>query len=191
MEEELKNHDYIDCEVYLGKIHRIPVRLIAEKVPDDVKNQRAKRYKKEQKREPTEDYVIWSGFSVFITNIPKEIHSAKIIVNVYKIRWQIELFFKSIKSTLSIHVLKGQTSNRVLSLIYAKLISVLLATPIISYAANISEEDEEVSVDKVIKWLHEDNRFGVAVAQGTLEQLLEFMILDFHALCKDLSLIHI
>lgn len=183
--KELKNASYIDCELYLGKVIRTKVRFIAEKVPEEVKFQRAKRYKSERKKIATEDYVIWSGFSVFITNIPKEIWSPKIIIITYKIRWQIELFFKSIKSTLKIHVIEGEKENVVSCMIYAKLISILVTLPVISYAASICEEEEELSVDKSIKWLHEDNRFGNAIAKGTLKKMINDLLSDFHAICKD------
>jgi Transposase DDE domain len=183
--KELENDPYIDCELYVGKVVRMKTRFIAEKVPEEVKIQRTKRYKGERKKIAPEDYVIWSGFSVFITNIPSEIWSPKIIILTYKIRWQIELFFKSIKSTLKIHVVEGEKENVVSCMIYAKLISILVVLPVISYVASICEEEEELSVDKSIKWLHEDNRFGNAIAKGTLQQMINDLLSDFHAICKD------
>ena len=161
------------------------IRFVAEKVPEEVKSQRASRYKNERKKEAPEDYIIWSGFSVFITNIPSEIWSPRIIILTYKIRWQIELFFKSIKSTLKVHVIKNEDENAVACMIYAKLISILVALPVISYASSICEEDEELSVDKSIKWLHEDNRLGEAIVKGILRQLFYALLSDFHAICKD------
>jgi hypothetical protein len=70
-------------------------------------------------------------------------------------------------------------------MIYAKLISILVMLPIISYVASVCEEDEELSVDKSIKWLHEDNRFGSAIAKGRLRQMINDLLSDFHAICKD------
>src|ERR1700728_75482 len=107
--------------------------------------------------ERAKDYIIWSGFSIFITNIPKEIYSAKIVLLIYKIRWQIELNFKSIKSTLKVHVIRGESDNCVACLVYAKLIAVILAFSLVSYAASICEEDKELSVDKSMKWLQDGN----------------------------------
>lgn len=185
LKKGLENYPFIDCELYVGKFVRMKIRFIAEKVPEEVKSQRAKRYKKERKKIAPEDYVIWSGFSVFITNIPTEIWSPKIIILTYKIRWQIELFFKSIKSTLKIHVIEGEKENVVSCMIYAKLISILVALPVISYVASICEEGEELSVDKCIKWLHEDNRFGTAIAKKTLRKMVNDLLSDFHAICKD------
>ena len=43
---------------------------------------------------------------VFITNIANNTCSAELIVELYSIRWQIELLFKAFKSTLKLNTLK-------------------------------------------------------------------------------------
>jgi len=61
---------------------------------------------------------------VFLTN-----HfglSAKTIANVYKDRWQVELFFKAIKQNLKIHAFVGNSRNAVLTQIWIALCTFLL-----------------------------------------------------------------
>jgi hypothetical protein len=61
---------------------------------------------------------------VFLTN-----HfglSAKTIADVYKDRWQIELFFKAIKQNLKIHAFVGNSRNAVLTQIWIALCTFLL-----------------------------------------------------------------
>jgi hypothetical protein len=133
----------------------------------------------------SEDYVDWFGYSVFITNVSREmLASAAIIMTIYKIRWQIELFFKRIKSLLQINIIKGETDNRVYCLIYAKLISLLMSQSITSYAAHICEE-EEISEYKLMQWLQLNNRLGNALINGDMETLLEKLIEVFYLLCKN------
>ncbi len=184
LKQEIQKDGAIDRQIYIGK-EKIPVRLLAAPVPEYVVEQRIKKYRAARKKEPTTDYVTWSGFSVLITNIPKTCCSKNIIFEIYKIRWQIELFFKCLKSTLKIHIIRGKNKNRVLSIIYLKMISLLMASTVVSYASSICEEDEEISDDKMMKWLQDDNRFLRAILKGIVATLLEEMLSEFFRFCKN------
>jgi len=61
---------------------------------------------------------------VFITNNFKL--SAKTIANLYKERWQIEIFFRWIKQNLKIKAFVGNSRNAVMTQIYVALIAYLL-----------------------------------------------------------------
>ena len=61
---------------------------------------------------------------VFLTNNFK--FSAKTIANIYKERWQIEIFFRWIKQNLKIKVFLGNSENAVMTQIYVALIAYLL-----------------------------------------------------------------
>ncbi len=61
---------------------------------------------------------------VLITNQKK--WSAKTIAAVYKDRWQIELFFKSLKQQLKVKSFVGTSSNALLSQLWIALIAYLL-----------------------------------------------------------------
>lgn len=52
--------------------------------------------------------------------------SAKTIANVYKDRWQVELFFKAIKQNLKIHAFVGNSRNAVLTQIWIALCTFLM-----------------------------------------------------------------
>lgn len=182
--KETSNGNIIDRDVYVGEM-KVPVRLIAIQVPEEVKQKRIKRFKKVRKRDATKEYVIWSGFSIFVTNIPRSMLSSEMIITIYKIRWQIELFFKMLKGTLSINIIRTENKNSTLCMIYAKLISLLVASVVISYAESICDEKDELSLDKAMKWLHNDNCFGRAVVENTLEELLKSMIIELRMICKD------
>ena len=61
---------------------------------------------------------------VFLTNHFRL--AAKTIANIYKERWQIEIFFRFIKQNLKIKAFIGNSENAVMSQIYAALIVYLL-----------------------------------------------------------------
>lgn len=61
---------------------------------------------------------------VYLTNHFKL--SAKTVADVYKDRWQVELFFKAIKQNLKIHAFVGNSRNAVLTQIWIALCTFLL-----------------------------------------------------------------
>lgn len=61
---------------------------------------------------------------VFLTNHFRLV--AKTIADIYKERWQIEIFFRRIKQNLKIKAFIGNSGNAVMSQIYAALIVYLL-----------------------------------------------------------------
>ncbi len=120
----------IDVSVLLGQTHRLPCRLIALRVPQEVAaRRRQKAYEKAQKhgRVPSQEYLDWQDWTIFVTNCAEELLSWQAVVVLYRARWQIELMFKLWKShnRLATHR-AGATAEEQLAVIYAKLIAVLV-----------------------------------------------------------------
>lgn len=184
LEKQIKSgNSSINATVYIGKEERFETRLVAEQVPEVVVRQRVSRFKKERKKEPSAHYTEWSGYSIFITNIPTETFSGSMIISMYKIRWQIELVFKNIKSNMQIDIMRGSNKNRIESLLYGKFITILLMFVINNYAAHIAE-DREVSCDKLTKWLKCGLRLSKAVLEGSISQLLLNLEDEILKVCK-------
>jgi putative transposase len=79
---------------------------------------------------------------VFITN-----HfnwSAKTIADIYKQRWQVELFFKWIKQNLKIKAFIGNTDNAVMTQVFVAL-CVYLILAYIKFQARISQSLQQMS----------------------------------------------
>ena len=169
--------------IYVGKTERLKSRLVAEKVPAHVSKQRIDRFKKDRKKSASPYYVNWSCFSIFITNIPEEMFSGKMILALYKIRWQIELIIKNFKSNLEIDILKGSKKNRIESLIYGRLITTTVMFIIQNYAASIAV-DKEISGDKVVKFLKSDNQLREAIIHNDMSMLLMVLEHDLILICK-------
>jgi Transposase DDE domain len=191
LEENTKDGASLDKEVYIGEFKsRLKVRIIAEKVPGYVQqkriaNYKANKIKRDKRKEMKKDYFEWFGYSIFITNITRQMAaSTAMIMAIYKIRWQIELFFKRIKSVLQFHIIHGKSKNSVLCAVYAKLISLLMCQSVLSYIASICDE-EELSEYKVVRWLKGHNRLEYAIIYNDMEGLLEKLIKVLHLLCKD------
>jgi Transposase DDE domain len=173
----------IDIEVFIGKTERLPVRLIAIKVPDEVKEVRRARYKAKNKKEPADDLLEWNGYNLMITNISKEKLLLNSLLIIYKVRWKIELFFKNMKSHLCVDRLTGHNKYRMLCLIYIKATITLITTLLYSYAQLINRGEKEVSLFKFTKWLKDEGRLMRAFITGEYVTLLVELENNINYLC--------
>lgn len=175
----------VDTDIYIGKLERLHVRLIGIKVPPEVVEARRQQYKiNRKKQEPSEELQEWNGYTLMITNISREILSLKMILKLYKIRWQIELFFKNMKSNLCINKMTGKNKYRILSIIYIKIVLTWIVTHLYSYAQGFVGSEREVSLDQLTKWLKEDGRLRRAFAMCDFSSLLDELERDVDLLCK-------
>jgi hypothetical protein len=125
--ERLQNGSdkYIDIEVYIGKEGKQPVRLIANLLESEAVNRRIKR-KKIRKRKLNEEDELWTQFNLFVTNVSRQTAAAEDIYHLYKLRWQIELIFKSWKSILKIHLVRPMKIYRFKCYLKSKLIWIMI-----------------------------------------------------------------
>jgi Transposase DDE domain len=152
LKENKSPNEEIDLTIYIGKIERLEVRLIGLKVPPDVIEARRQQHKRcRNKKEPSESLQEWNGCTFMITNIPREKASLKLILKLYSLRWQIELFFKACKSELKIDNITGRNKHRILCFLFFKLCIVFIAA--ILYAFAQGKSSREISLLKFTKWL--------------------------------------
>ncbi len=165
----------IDIQVYLGQNERIPIRLIGLKVPPEVVEARRQQYKRSNGRskEPSESLCEWNGYTLMITNIQKDQLSLKSILKLYKIRWQIELYFKNMKSNMLADELTGTNKYRILCFIYIRLAVTWIISTLYAYAQARAKEGEEVSLSKFTRWLRDVAEFKGACITCNFSSLLE------------------
>ncbi len=121
--------DLIEYEMFIGEADRVPSRLIAVRLPDEIVNKRrrvARQKAKEKGYTPTAAHLFLLGWNLFITNVPDDIWASETIVKVYPIRWQIELIFKSWKSHCHLAAINAKKKETVLCYIYGRMLLVLL-----------------------------------------------------------------
>src|ERR1700722_4616444 len=186
-----KGNNSVKTKIWLGKEERVETFLYLQKVPKWVHKMRIKQYKKRNSgKNPSSDFVIWSNYSVYITNIPDELlindnlSLLEIVMEIYKIRWQIELLFKKFKSGVKINFLKGKSPNHIRCMVYGKLISLMLCLMVLSYAASHRYKGREISLWKVTRWLVSLNRLATAILEGTFYKLYSDLSTDFKLLSR-------
>jgi hypothetical protein len=134
--------DRIELSGFIRSKHNVftPVRLIIERLPNDVVNQRLRKKNKEaQSRgyQVSHRSRVLASVNLYITNAPKELLPSEYCRKLYSIRWQIELIFKAWKSHFSIDKVRGKSIERVKTTLFAKLIFITLTSKMIQ-AANTS-----------------------------------------------------
>ncbi len=120
----------VDHWLELGVSERLPARLIAVRVTQEVADNRRRQLHAAAKRkaQPVSAVRLASvGWNVYVSNIPVAQLSVGEAVILAGVRWQIELLFKRWKSQGRIDEWTASTNKwRIMSEVYAKLIGMVL-----------------------------------------------------------------
>jgi hypothetical protein len=118
-----------EVAIYLGKKQKIPCRLIVQRTPQEVADQRRCRLKEAARKKQTsvspERYEL-AQWTLLVTNVPEDLLSVDEAPFLLRIRWQIELLFKLWKSYARIDEWRSKNPWRILCELYAKLIGVVI-----------------------------------------------------------------
>jgi hypothetical protein len=178
----------MEFNVFLGQKQRIPVRLIVYRLPSDVYRQRQKAAIKTAKRKGrgiSLSYLKFLKYTFFITNVPATLWTKEAVGTIYRLRWQVELSFKHWKSLFHIHVLKGTRPERILCLIYGRLIVILVVQHLLALASSHAvNEHRELSFYKASQWLKRGGRLLKAFLDRQFKDLLIRMVSCLKRLLK-------
>lgn len=128
-----QTRDCVELAVRLGAHARLPARLLAVRVPDDVAEERRERLRRDAARkrprhpEPVSaERLALANWSIYVTNVPAERLSLAEAVVLVRARWQIELLFKLWKSQALVDTSRSQQPERIHCEVLAKLIGVVI-----------------------------------------------------------------
>lgn len=149
---------FIDIRICIGqkKKTRLSVRLIAIKLPPDVVNQRLRRANINSRgRTLSKNEKTLLSWNIVITNAEADKLPPEKALELYKIRWQIEIIFKSWKSYLGLRNIAHGGKYQVECLLYGRLIVITLLTAIYShfYMLLLLKQGRELSILKFISLL--------------------------------------
>jgi hypothetical protein len=147
---------YLVKDLYIGDKKFLPCRVIFYPVPDDkIKERRKRQLAKSNRRGSSVDTKVLESLevNVFITNTTEDQIPAKDVYNAYRLRWQIELVFKSWKQNCEINALKNVKSTRVETIIYAQLLWIIMNWHIINTYSQyfITRKVKELCLHKCFK----------------------------------------
>jgi len=126
----------IDLEVYvqLATLGLTKLRICATRIPDDKiesvdRRNRRKASKKQAAASP--DALTMSHYVVVITALPPSITSDE-ITSLYRLRWQIEIYFKRLKSILDLGNIPLRREDSIFTWLNGKLLVSLLIEQMLS-----------------------------------------------------------
>ena len=171
-----KGFEYMVLDVYLGKKEKLKSRMIMTPLPKSVASERIRKANVAGKRtkgyQVSKVYKIKASYNIFITNVPEEQLSAQEVNDAYKLRWQIELIFKTWKSNLNIQKVKSVKTERMECQLMAKLIWILLNSKLLQIANRILKESHPHMGCSPVKFFKRAKHFS---------QTLLYVIMDTKA----------
>lgn len=133
MEKTLKKADAGDAgtTVYVPLESQTPVRarLLIRPLPTEAASrnrQRLRRNAAKKGRTPSHTALRLAGYFCVLTTLPEDLASDDVVLELYRIRWQIEMFFKRCKGLLHFDQLRAFDPDLVRTYCLAKLIEVAL-----------------------------------------------------------------
>ena len=119
----------VDERILLGAEQRVPCRLIAWRLPEEVANRRRGKLlhkaRKKGRAAPSAERLAWCDWGLLVTNVPQQKLSIDEARVLYRSRWQIELLFKRWKSQGQIARADGDAIRAMVHL-WSRLLSVLV-----------------------------------------------------------------
>jgi hypothetical protein len=119
----------VELAVLLGKEQRLPCRLLAVRVPQEVADRRRQALYKEARHKGqavSQARLALADWTIMVTNAPAERLTLREALVVLGCRWQIELLFKLWKSHGQVDQSRSENPWRILTEVYAKLLAMVV-----------------------------------------------------------------
>jgi len=117
---------------------RFALRLLACPLPEEVAERgrmRARKNNSKHRRKASANTLLAAGFILLVTNLPAGAWSIRQVLWLYRLRWQIELAIKRLKSLIQIDHLRSQDPRMVQTYLLGKLLVALLLDELIQQVA--------------------------------------------------------
>jgi hypothetical protein len=156
----------IEKAIVLGAYERIPVRLIAVRMPEAIVNERRRQAHAAAKKAgytPSQAHLTLLAWNLFITNVPATVWAPQTVGIAYSLRWQVELVFRAWKSGLHLATLTSTTKYSTLCYLYGRMLVILLTSALSSpLRVAVWQQHRELSLFKLARhcqanadsWLH-------------------------------------
>ena len=155
----LRGRDHLDIQVICGKEHELKVRLVAKKLPLEQAKERRRLAKKNQQKgiNHKKEFYDLLDYGIYITTVGEDIWTYDQVAEAYRVRWNIEILFKSWKSGLRMDQLIPEArtkTERVESYLYLMMIYIALFQLIIwgPLCRKYLHERKSLSILKTTKW---------------------------------------
>ncbi len=165
--------------------HRLPVRVLIERVPHAVGEQRRQDIRhnaQDHGRSASEETLALADWTIVITNIPRRLASFDEILIPLRLRWQIERLFRLWKEQGQIDETRSKSPWRILTEIYSKLAAMVIQQWLIHEGCWQDPERSLFKAAQVVR--REANLIMWTLQKGGLEEVLRDILTCMEAGCR-------
>ncbi len=149
--ENLQDNEYADFTAFAVNKEGVclPVRICAKrKTPDQIERAMKMLDKRRRKCGVTDEAKVFNEYIVVVTSLDEATATAKQILDLYRLRWQVELYFKRLKSILDFGELPKKKTEHSLAWLNGKLMVALLIESVIAKSFSPLEKHEHFDVEE-------------------------------------------
>jgi hypothetical protein len=165
------------------------LRLIAAPIPPDKieEARRRTRLRHQRKQKPlNENTLLAAGFVLLLTNLSAEAWPGRLVLALYRMRWQIELYIKRLKSLLEFDHLRAKDPKVVQTYLLAKVLIALMLDEMtkqvsLQYPDWFDTIERPVSIYRMTALFHD--AFCQIIAGSWISSLKQFFHLIQRYLC--------
>jgi len=176
----LKQKQGVDRWVYVGSDKKVKVRLVMLPVPAAQAAEKVRKAKNDRdaRLNHSKEYYLWLRFNVYITTVDKQVWTAKEVHKAYRVRWQIEIIFKSWKSGFHLQrILHENCTNehRVRATIFLMLLFICLFMQkvYLRYKKTIENKtDKKISLLKLSLYISGNIKEIIAIPGKLLKEII-------------------
>ena len=154
--EELRSKKQLDLQATLNNESGTKIRVVAIPVSEEIANKRRMKARKEAKKVPGEECLALMSWSIFITTISRQSADYGFLFKVYKLRWRIEIIFKSWKSNMEFSKIHNVSQKQLSLVFYARFIMIVINIQYIFSPARMitkTHQKKALSMIKVVRYL--------------------------------------
>lgn len=175
----------MELGVLVGCKARVPARLILQRVPEEVAEQRRQRLRAEAHdhgREQSLETLYLAGWIIVVTNVPRRLLSLEETLLVLTVRGPIELLFRLWKEDGQIDEWRSTKCWRILCELYAKLAAMLLQHWLIELGCWHDPQRSLVKAAQVVR--REAGQLMVALRDGGVESVVRQIMRCMRSGCR-------
>lgn len=108
---------------------RFSLRLIAQRLPQEAAEKNRRRIRKQARRKgktPDKRTMEAAGYLFLVTSLPTCLWTAAQVLELYRLRWQVELIFKRLKSILDLDQLRAKGPALAQTYLLGKVLAALI-----------------------------------------------------------------
>ncbi len=124
-----QNEPVLERQVLVGEKHRLPLRLIVFRVPQEIADQRRRRLREYARKKgvcPRKETLALAEWTILLTNVPETMLNREEALDIMGVRWQVEILFRVWKSHALVDEWRSQNPWRILCELYAKFIGQII-----------------------------------------------------------------